>query len=189
MILAYIRFMITSKSSKAAWVAAFFDGEGCVYIRSNPLLRRHIMYRLSVSNTEPVLAATYAAFLYDLGIETMTYSKGRQSPKHKPLTIVDIRKAEAILRFARLIPLQSELKSKKLAELVGWINRDRFAAWSNRKDDILRLWHQGHSARCIVRQLGLKPGSHTIVGQALTKWGIEVSPHGRMRPRCGCPTS
>jgi len=181
--------MITSKSSKAAWIAAFFDGEGCVYIRNNPTLRKHTMYRLTVSNTEPILAATYASFLYDLGVETVTYCRERQSPKHKPITVVDVRKAEAIVRFARLIPLQSELKRNKLSELVAWINRDRFETWNSRKDQMLNLWSAGHSARCIGRQLGLKAGSHTMVGRVLSGWGIEVMPYGRARVQCRCSIS
>jgi len=167
----------------AGWLRGFFDGEGSVAFRKQCAGRKHTSYYLTVTNTDFELIETCGLYLRSLGIYYTEWAV-RRLKNRKPCRTLHIGRAESILRFHVAVNFASPAKRKKLGEIIKWISRPTID--ETRLPEISALWQEGHSLRCIGNKLGMKPGHHNKLKQALAGTGIAISPFGRGRKRCGC---
>lgn len=169
----------------AGWIAGFWDGEGSISIRKETNGKKHTTYYLSVGNTDLELMECCVQYLEALGIE---HTEFEQRVRHgrKQFFIVHICKAEAIKRFAELIPIKSQDKVNKLKKIVEWIDRPKFIQrFAFEHESKLRELYPNHTIRCIVTKLGFKQGCHHKVTQALKVLGI-WSPRFHQGLACNC---
>jgi hypothetical protein len=105
-----------SKEQAAAYVAAFVDGEGCVYFIKKILSNGHHHQArvITITNTDPSLIEAVKACFDILGIEYSTSDRPGQTENRKHRYVIDIRKGPAMWRFRALIPLQSPAKRASL---------------------------------------------------------------------------
>jgi hypothetical protein len=175
--------MTESTSFMAGWLRGFFDGEGSISYRKTSNGTKHTTYCLSVTNTDFALMDICQLYLETLGIEFGEW-KIRVKPNRKPIRTLHVARAADVLRFAQLVGFGAPAKAARLAEAVAWINREPVD--EQRAPEVIRLWKEGHSLRCIDKQLGLKTGHHNRLGAVLRSHGINVTKYGKGRKRCKC---
>lgn len=100
---------------KAAYIAAFIDGEGTVSLRKRKGKNReeHWFRAISFVNTEKKLFDTVVGFCNDLGFEISIYFRDHENPKYLRTYVGHIlggKKAFEI--FNRIIPLQHPRKKQ-----------------------------------------------------------------------------
>jgi hypothetical protein len=169
----------TDYQYRMGWVAGFVDAEGTVYPPRN--------YSISICNTDKVLMNYLNESLSLLGISYKTYSDMRSDKVHKDgskrkdVYITKILRAEDILRFSSLVPIQGDYKRANLDLAIEWINRQR-TKYSN--EELIKLHiDEGLSLSEMCERLGLGSNSSGRLANQLRKAGCEVKLFINRKPR------
>lgn len=106
---------------KAAYVAAFIDGEGHIGLHRNA--RGFRLRSIQFVNTDRSLIDVMVQFLADLGFRTAETFQKITKPNHNDRWIVSILGGRQMFaRFAEIIPIQSEKKRAVLREMIESYN-------------------------------------------------------------------
>lgn len=110
-----------SDEQAAAWLAAFIDGEGCVYVKSYVRKGRTKWLRLmTVTNTELDLIEAAAEACDLLGI---TYTRGegppKGDPKHKYRYWLEVQGQLGFRILRNSVPMRSTRKVEKLDQILA----------------------------------------------------------------------
>jgi len=102
---------------KAAYLAAFVDGEGCI---SAAKIKKtgHYVREIVVVNTDKSLIDAVINICRDLELPTGVYFVKRKPPNNDIWRIRISGGKEVFYRFQQIIPLQSERKKDRLRDLI-----------------------------------------------------------------------
>lgn len=115
-----------TNEQKAAYIAGFFDGEGC--IGQWRLTSGYPTRSITACNTEKALFATVCEFLSDLGFQIRIYRTKAKKPGWADREVVSIAGGRAgFTKFRDIIPLQSKAKQDDLVALLASYVEDRGA--------------------------------------------------------------
>ena len=152
-----------SDDQKAAYIAAFIDGEGWVVFRHNPK-RSHKERQIGFTNTDKVLFQRVCQLLSDLGFDLAVRYVEHANPKHAPrYNATIIGGFAAFKKFSDLIPLQHPGKVERLAAMLssyvfnsnGTVARGMAAALPERKILVLDAARRVHQERAAERKRAL----------------------------------
>jgi hypothetical protein len=169
----------------AGWLRGFFDGEGSAYFGQLRAGKRHPGYGLTISNTDDALIDTCAEYLKALGVAHTEATPRPATERRKKIRCLLIKRGAAVKAFAAIVGFTAPSKQRRLEMTVAWIDRPGGTLWANRRPQVLALWKEGHSLRCIVRRLGLADGSHNELARALLA-ERRIGARGAGRRRCNC---
>jgi hypothetical protein len=150
---AYMVQIITD-TEKAAYLAAFIDGEGHIGLHLQKTTG-HYTREIEFNNTDKLLFDAVCQICRDLGFPVATYFIARSLPDHDVWKArVSGRKA-VYERFLDMIPLQSPRKVQKLKEVISSY-QDRAAL-----DEALRSGNRITCANCKTT-FYVPPSSHAV---------------------------
>jgi LAGLIDADG DNA endonuclease family protein len=108
---------------KAAYVAAFIDGEGWVrfgHDAGGPLVPTRFARQIGFTNTDRALFEMVLKFAADLGLKFSDSTIISANPKHSTrYNAILIGGAAAFRRFAKVIPLLHGPKRARLAQILA----------------------------------------------------------------------
>jgi hypothetical protein len=109
-----------SAREAALYLAAYIDGEGCVYFRRCTLAsgKHHQARVVTISSTDPELADAVCICLAILGIDFFRGSRPPATPTRKPVSVIEIRRGAAMWRLRQIVPIQSARKRQRLDEAL-----------------------------------------------------------------------
>ena len=115
-----------STAEKAAYLAAFVDGEGHIGCHRN---KRGTARVISVCNTDPDLIAAVVQICKDLGFDPTTQFREPEKPGWLPKTTILIAtNRTAYQQFSDLIPIASGRKQAALADiLASYLTKEEIA--------------------------------------------------------------
>jgi len=139
---------------RAAWyLAGIFDGEGCVSYTQGK--RGLIQKVVEISNTDRSIIDTVVAALDEL--EILYNLRGPihlREERWTPYYSIRLSNYDAIAKFARLVPFQSDSKREKIEHIVN--SRYVMSREDWPVDEIERLyWEENMSCRDIASVLGI----------------------------------
>ena len=102
---------------KAAWIAAFVDGEGCIAL-SRVKKTGYYIREIVVVNTDKFLIDAYVRMCTDLGFPTCMYFKTRAPPEKDVWTVRLSASKQVFEKFYQLIPLQTPRKKARIRDLI-----------------------------------------------------------------------
>lgn len=103
-----------SATGAAWWLAAFIDGEGCIYHRRK---RSTQVVTITVCDKELI---DFAARCFDrLDIEYRRCSRKGATKSGRKRWTIEVAKAESFKKAQRLIPIQCRRKQEKFSEAVS----------------------------------------------------------------------
>lgn len=107
----------------AWWLAAFFDGEGCIYYKVIPRKGRPAIRKsVTVGNSDKILILFASECLDILGIDHyMMVSKMKRSGK--PFWCIGLRRMKDILKFYETVPIQHPGKRERLKQIVDNVKK------------------------------------------------------------------
>lgn len=158
----------------SAWLAGFFDGEGCVYLP--PVTG----VQITIANTqEDLIDAIYSRI--NLGVRTQTfYSKVNWKTKH----CITIRRYDEATVFLQLILPFLTIKKPKALEAISRADSclARRQANIDRNKEIIAMVMSGMSHKEVALRFGVCRSSVTLIMTSFRKRG-EVTYLSRPRKR------
>lgn len=113
----------TLKDTELAWLAGFWDGEGTISLYNSPCKgRNRIQQNMSVCNTHVPTMERVMRLLKTLGVTYYVHDAGGNE-KHKPRTIVEIRRLVSVHTLALAIQPYLFTKSEQCALLLRFVTR------------------------------------------------------------------
>lgn len=109
-----------SKREAALYLAAYIDGEGCVYFRKAILAngKLHQARVVTITSTDKELADAVANCFGILGIHCSRLTRPAPHGRNKPRYIVEVRRGADMFRIRQLVPIQHGEKRRKLDEAL-----------------------------------------------------------------------
>lgn len=179
--------MKTNLKFKAGWLRAFFDGEGTVCFcqrtyKTKTENKKSRNYFLAASNTDIDIINTCMKYLDDFGIDFILYRPKKEKDHFKQHKVIRIGRADAILKFHKIINFSSLIKRRKLEEIVRWIgnrttngisiNHEKKSFFRSIHPSVLSkmYWEDKLSCIDIAKELELPTGSSVKIGKIITRF-------------------